>query len=343
MKCKKLKSMASKLRRDLPYSVSEQWNKEHIKIFNEHRSSYKKMVKMVEEEIYGDMAFIVSPEAEKHEGRTRSIMMTFEQNKKNAMQLLQITLKKQVHDFSYTLPQIGLVEAITAFYLPKTVTYLCFTADNIILGEYCDSLGSFEEESLNDLLEESWSVPEQENRNDLEALLWESRKGHVPFVHKQEEMIVINGIEYYRFIFFQPFFPLISQMFTTYRFVSNIECTIYVEGVMLSCDVRNFLIDGPTIGWMECSNFDCPLYKYEYGKINPIRYYLKPGYFGRNNEYYRREDGTVSLARYLKSPYLGFNVEFSDLNLNDLNIAESDIAIPEPELGKDKADIYVLQ
>lgn len=290
--------MSSKLREDLPYSKKE-WGDRAVEIFNQWRDDYKQGVK-VAKKFYGDRAFIADGESLNHNSTTKLLMMMVEQGAKIAQLLVKSTTNT-----ANIIKLTRAYDVITAFYVPEDVEWLKVISNGLTIGWFH---GRYRELDLEDLLEQSWSMPESADESFLEYILWVSRQGKIGFVHNQEEDIEIDGVNYRRLIFMQPMLPIVQCAFTEVTIETSGPCTVYLEVSTCEGELRANLGHKPMTGWVEDLDDGIPLIQFSGGMVGK-RYMMD------------KENGVDSLPT-LELPSINFDPP--DLGSFDLGSFELD-------------------
>lgn len=119
--------------------------------------------------------------------------------------------------YSIDLPTI---DFITAFYIPEHVEWIELID---YIGYYTPVIDrwsrTFTHQDLNDLLEESRSIPKPRDFSIFEEETY----------YAQESEIIIDGIKYIRVIPVQPFLPIGKCNCSDLRIVTGEKCNIYIE------------------------------------------------------------------------------------------------------------------
>ena len=213
--------MDSKLREDLPTHCTKRWDKDDIKTFNLVRDGYKGTVKQAKT-YYGDRAFIANGEAATYDGFTRLLVMLAEQGAK-VSQLLAEVKANDKGDIKFTRAY----DVVTAVYVPEDLQSLHIIRNGGKIAEYTS--GNSVTHDLDQILAESWTVPESEDESALEYILWVSRQGKIGFIHNQEETINLGGQTFKRLIVVQPYLPMAAILYSDAWLRTEPGVTLYLE------------------------------------------------------------------------------------------------------------------
>nr|QBK85790.1 MAG: hypothetical protein LCMAC101_03850 [Marseillevirus LCMAC101] len=251
--------MASKLREDLPSRPDRRYDRETIKIFNEHRKEYRENVKLAKS-LYGSIAAIIDEDCDQYEGETKMFIMMVKSGK-NGQMLIKHSPKEKNGEYFIRLNRKA--DIITAFYIPKDLEWMKFTTNQMTIGTFC---GEPIEIDLETILAESLTVPDV-NDHFLEIILWKSRQGKYGVAHSQEEELTIDGVTYKRVIFIQPMFPLTSTPFCDHYIYLSDKRDIYIETGMALTELRNELCNSHMLAWCEDKTDQMPLVRIRDGSM----------------------------------------------------------------------------
>lgn len=235
------------LRKDLPKTINNKWSKRDLDIFDNHRKAYKKTVKIAES-CYGDRAFIASENSVQYHDCTKLLVMLTESGAKAAQLLLKVDITDGRHlSRAY--------DVITAFYIPQDVD-ITIRNNGMILGKF---YGDSDEKDLETILQESRSIPTNESDNFLEHILFMARQGKIGFIHNQDKVITIDGIEYHRRICVQPFIPMAALPYANLYIESSQPSTVYLEINCLHTYTRSSFMRDSLICYIEQEKYANPI------------------------------------------------------------------------------------
>jgi len=261
--------MSSKLREDLPTKANDRFSDSFIKMCNNYRADYKKIVKITKE-LYTDRAVIVN-NLESYNNKNNTL------NGGNAMKVFgggmcnlllgglidnntassQVLLKKELkQEEPFIL--IRSYDFITAFYVPKDLKWLKFWGGGIVLGQYWGRIR--DDIDLEEILDQSKKVPDWQDKEFLEYILWLSKQGKVGMIHRQEEEIEIDGVTHVRLIFIQPLIPNVAITYHELKVEISEDRAIYIEMNYAANEYRTTIRNQKYIPiWIENESDNSPL------------------------------------------------------------------------------------
>lgn len=154
---------------------------------------------------------------------------------KNMQSLTKVTphLENEV----YILKLSRSFNIITALYVPEDCNNICLYINDMKMAEYKSDYKQAEPD-IEVILQESKVIPP--SKDDIEYILWLSKKGRTGYIHSQEEKITINGQIYKRVILLQPAIPLCSMYWCDNYIIVPDSRDIYVESIYI-CELVKML------------------------------------------------------------------------------------------------------
>jgi len=118
-------------------------------------------------------------------------------------------------------------------YVPTSLEWIVLRIGGCAEGYLCGPPAP----PLEEMLRQSRTLPQTAHR-PLDDLLALARQTHVGYVHRQEEIITLDGEDYVRWVFCEPYFPLVAVSYQQVEYEVPVPTTVYAEGVMLDVAER---------------------------------------------------------------------------------------------------------
>lgn len=248
-------SNMSKLRTDLP--LKDPRYKKFVPAMQKWQDLYKKTVKLIQG-IYSTRALVLDG------NHTNPIGQFIEQEFQHDSKSIQYLMKLKFNNGRATIKPY-LFDVITAIYVPQNCKFTMSSSGNII-GKYKGK--HTWDPSLEDILEESRTIPESKDEFFWKQLLHMSKQPKQFIRHTQEETMTLDGVLLHRVVPISPMYPCMQAVYNDVELHDDNVDFVYVEGFTLSPEVRTTLCRGPTAGWIELDGLNCPFVIFRSGVNN---------------------------------------------------------------------------
>lgn len=223
--------------RDLPITTEQgKYSLQQLSLFDEHRSAFRRSVELfdrcdIRDQLPEGAEDRMHPDV-RIEGFERRIMCILAGGK--SVRHLEKVAISGTRCTPLSSNFSGHADLITAIYLPVGLDWVVVEENHLLLAHTHNQSPPLEE-----ILGQCRSLP-YVMAGPLEDILGLVRKARVGYVHRQEETIVMDGDEYRRWVFVEPYFPVIG-----FRLALRVPhpTTVYIEGVVLDVGERNLMLD----------------------------------------------------------------------------------------------------